>query len=123
MVYVRRGPFSHGSKCSQVKANVLQRLIGEQFCYKAQQHLSSIASNYNRPRLLAGISIGLAAASVALFNVRSLHGGPLLSTSNAMVILAIAYALMMFASSYVEEEQQFWYWLTSGWVTTQYLRT
>jgi hypothetical protein len=24
---------------------------------------------------------------------------------------------MMFASSYVEEEHHYWYWVTSGWIT------
>jgi len=28
----------------------------------------------------------------------------------------------MFASSYVEEEQQFWYWVVSGWVTVLLIR-
>jgi ethanolamine phosphate transferase 2 subunit G len=32
------------------------------------------------------------------------------------LMITIAYGIMMFASSYVEEEQHFWYWTTSGWL-------
>jgi len=29
-------------------------------------------------------------------------------------IVAMSFGMMMFASSYVEEEQQFWYWITTS---------
>ena len=32
-----------------------------------------------------------------------------------LLTATIAYGLMMFASSFVEEEQQFWYWMMSAW--------
>lgn len=33
-----------------------------------------------------------------------------------MLCLGLSLGSMMFASSYVEEEQQFWYWMISGWL-------
>jgi len=30
-------------------------------------------------------------------------------------VMVMAYTIMMFASSYVEEEHNFWYWVASGW--------
>ena len=38
------------------------------------------------------------------------------STGLWITLVGIAYGAMMFASSYVEEEQQFWYWVTSSWL-------
>ena len=36
--------------------------------------------------------------------------------------MTTAYGIMMFASSYVEEEQHFWYWIASAWIAWQYLK-
>lgn len=77
--------------------------------------MSSTASSYDLPRL--GIGIGLAALATA-------SGIATVSTcllkAQATVLWAsivfIAYGLMMFASSYVEEEQHFWYWASSSWI-------
>ncbi|KAI9661978.1 MAG: major facilitator super transporter protein [Alyxoria varia] len=85
------------------------------FCRKAQDGLSTIASNYIVSRLYWGIAIGglaviftlaIMMTSIVESNVSSTVGSALLST---------VYAIMMFASSYVEEEQQFWYWVSSAW--------
>lgn len=40
------------------------------------------------------------------------------SFQEAIPFLAVtlAYGVMMFASSFVEEEQHFWYWSASGWL-------
>jgi ethanolaminephosphotransferase len=81
--------------------------------------MSSTASNYDMTRLVAGIGIsGLAFVSACI--------SALLNQSTANVdsfVLFIAtalYGVMMFASSYVEEEQHFWYWIAGGWFA--YLR-
>ena len=77
--------------------------------------MSSMASNYDMPRLIAGQAF----AAVAVVCASS--GSHLVSNQNFRTFLpfglvAIAYGVMMFASSYVEEEQHFWYWATSAWL-------
>jgi len=84
------------------------------FCRKAQEVMSSAASNYNISRLFTGIAFGAISALLAFSAFRS-HVNFL--TADGLLFLAtlILYSVMMFASSYVEEEQQFWYWITSCW--------
>jgi ethanolaminephosphotransferase len=76
--------------------------------------MSSAASNYDVNRLMLGIA--LAFASVAS-GATAAWGLPLRNVNGAITaLIALLYAIMMFASSYVEEEQHFWYWITGGWV-------
>lgn len=83
--------------------------------------MSNTASNYNVQRLQIGIGLatlalitGLATASATLFEAKVTG----LWFSN----LTILYSIMMFASSYVEEEHHFWYWASSGWLAWLFLR-
>lgn len=77
--------------------------------------MSSTASNYNITRLVVAQVIALTAVLLA-----SLAALPTLSRSfraaTPFLLLTIAYGLMTFASSYVEEEQHYWYWIGSGWL-------
>ena len=89
----------------------------KQFCKTAQQELSSTASNYDLTQLYTGI--GLSALAIALILIPS---WPLLRLSESFTgwvfsITIILNGIMMFASSYVEEEQHFWYWITSAFLT------
>jgi len=81
---------------------------------EAQDLMSSTASNYNMTKLVVGQILALLSL---LFSLVSM--GPILAesfmTSIPFMFVTIAYGFMMFASSYVEEEQQFWYWVTSAW--------
>lgn len=77
--------------------------------------MSSTASNYNLSRL--GLGIGLAAlatvAGIATVSTTLLDNR---TTGLWTSIVFIAYGIMMFASSYVEEEQHFWYWASPSWL-------
>ncbi|KAK1722304.1 hypothetical protein CaCOL14_006250 [Colletotrichum acutatum] len=74
----------------------------------AQDLMSSMASNYDMGRLHIGEAVvGLVTGSL-IFGAR-LSLIPLLAIS-------VTYGIMMFASSYVEEEHHFWYWATSAWL-------
>ncbi|EXJ72454.1 uncharacterized protein A1O5_04958 [Cladophialophora psammophila CBS 110553] len=85
------------------------------FLYKAQNLLSGTASNYDLTSMQAGI--GLSVLALALC-VPSFIQGILLAGVDGVILLVImiAYAVTMFASSYVEEEHQFWYWSLAGYM-------
>lgn len=51
-------------------------------------------------------------ASITTANISK----PFLSSSIPFIAITVTYGIMMFASSYVEEEQHFWYWATSAWL-------
>ena len=92
-----------------------------QFCQQAQQTMSSTASNYSLRHLLLGIGIALIAFLISL----SSSGGYLLEagpTGVWTVLVGTIYGMMMFASSFVEEEHHFWYWTASGWFAWQIIK-
>lgn len=82
---------------------------------KAQDLMSSMASNYDMSRLVFGQGLaiaGLAAGITASTLQGAQKGWALVPTG----LVAISYGIMMFASSYVEEEQHFWYWASTLWL-------
>ncbi|KAI1344282.1 GPI ethanolamine phosphate transferase [Xylariaceae sp. FL0016] len=82
---------------------------------KAQTFMSTMASNYDMDRLTAGGVLATVASSAAVLAVvRSVHMP--LDNLVPLSLITILYGIMMFASSYVEEEQHFWYWSTSTWL-------
>jgi ethanolaminephosphotransferase len=86
-----------------------------QFLRIAQEVMSRTASNYDVSRLVLGLLItGIAGLLVfpATYKECSRHR----SSGLFLMLMVIIYGVMMFASSYVEEEQQFWYWICSGWI-------
>ena len=85
------------------------------FLKEAQSQLSGSASKYDLKLMLLGGGL-LAVAILAMAAVGL--AGP---TSNKFALGAFcftngAYAATMFASSYVEEEHQFWYWISSAFL-------
>lgn len=81
--------------------------------------MSSAASNYDVPRLFLGTGLAILICILGFLAVPSLR--PIsLAGSYCSLTLAL-YAVLMFASSYVEEEHNFWYWITSGWFFCLYL--
>lgn len=81
--------------------------------YEAQDTMSSAASNYDVSRLFLGTGLAVLICTLSLFTIPSLRS---ISSTGLYFFLTLAlYAVLMFASSYVEEEHNFWYWITSGW--------
>jgi len=84
------------------------------FCRRVQEVMSNTASNYNLSRLFTGIAFGAISSLLALSTLWS-HINFLTADGLSFLTTLILYNIMMFASSYVEEEQQFWYWITACW--------
>jgi ethanolaminephosphotransferase len=87
--------------------------------YEAQDVMSSAASNYDVPRLFLGTGLAILVCILGFFTVPSLR--PLSPAGLYYSLTLTLYAILMFASSYVEEEHNFWYWITSGWFFYLYL--
>jgi ethanolaminephosphotransferase len=81
--------------------------------------MSGAASNYDIPRMAVGMSLAAVAFTSAVVEVLRRFSP---KNVDVLVLLAsnVLYGAMMFASSYVEEEQHFWYWAAAGWLV--YLR-
>lgn len=83
--------------------------------HQAQDLMSSMASNYDMPRLSLGQGLAIAAVVEGLIAVA---WQPRLSVASLVptLIIGFSYGVMMFASSYVEEEQHYWYWASTLWL-------
>lgn len=83
--------------------------------------MSSTASNYDVRKL----ATGQAASTLALL-LATAAAYPTLSKSFKeslpILFISVLYGVMMFASSYVEEEQHFWYWATSAWLVLLWVK-
>ncbi|CEO58497.1 hypothetical protein PMG11_03218 [Penicillium brasilianum] len=88
----------------------------------AQDVMSSTASNYNISRLCLGLVI-TAVAALLVFPSTYYECAQSRYTGVFIAFMIVGYGSMMFASSYVEEEQQFWYWICSGWVFYLHIRS
>lgn len=81
----------------------------------AQEIMSRTASNYDMTKLTAGQVIAAVAACLAVAASYPIFARSFTSTT-PFIAVTVSYAVMMFASSYVEEEQHFWYWTASAWL-------
>lgn len=76
--------------------------------------MSSTASNYDVPRLALGASLAVGSVILTLFTLPALR--PVSPQGLSYTLILALYSILMFASSYVEEEHNFWYWATSAWL-------
>lgn len=91
------------------------------FSTRCQDLLSMAASNYNLNWMSTGIAVMSLASILSIFSFV-----PLLESSKLanlfFPVITVAYGIMMFASSYVEEEHNFWYWVASGWFLAIFIK-
>lgn len=85
-----------------------------EFLSLAQNTLRSVASSYDIPKMVAGIGISFVSLMLAISSLPRLW--PPSTAGVFFSLICILYGIMMFASSYVEEEQHFWYWFTPAWI-------
>jgi ethanolamine phosphate transferase 2 subunit G len=91
------------------------------FLHRAQDLLSGTASNYD----LVSMKIGILLSSISLwlclpsFIPRIWSSG---FEAFLLIVIMLLYAITMFASSYVEEEHQFWYWSSAGYLIMLYCK-
>ncbi|KAE8450118.1 hypothetical protein EG329_006899 [Mollisiaceae sp. DMI_Dod_QoI] len=88
---------------------------------QAQELMSSTASNYDMPKLITGQSVATASLSLAAIAISPTVARAMMETS-PIVGISLLYGIMMFATSYVEEEQHFWYWTTTAWLMLLWLK-
>ncbi|EHA24395.1 hypothetical protein ASPNIDRAFT_182442 [Aspergillus niger ATCC 1015] len=81
----------------------------------AQKVISSAASDYDLRNLFLGLAITFFVVLLPLPTTYTLlsKSGP---AGAFFTLCLLSYGGMMFASSYVEEEQQFWNWTFTAWV-------
>ncbi|KAL6704584.1 major facilitator superfamily transporter protein [Coniothyrium glycines] len=90
-----------------------------QFMREAQETMSGAASEYNMTRLTVGTVLALFICVLSLFGLPAV--GTITATDSFTTCVCLLYAVLMFASSYVEEEHNFWFWATSGWFMLLFL--
>jgi ethanolamine phosphate transferase 2 subunit G len=98
---------------SSTIVKVIAQTLG--FLKDAQRLLSGAASNYDLTRMFAGISFAITALILAFISIP--HGTfDRWISGSAFALMISCHSVTMFASSYVEEEHQFWHWALGGWL-------
>ena len=84
--------------------------------------MSSTASNYDTSKLIKGQGLGFIALGASTLAAGSTILGSV-KTCYPIMLIGLLYGIMMFSSSYVEEEQHFWYWTSSAWVGLLWIKS
>lgn len=74
-----------------------------------------MASDYDIDKLILGGIITVVAVSGSMVATAMSSSSPI-QDFGSLALVTVLYGVMMFASSYVEEEQHFWYWTTTAWL-------
>lgn len=82
--------------------------------------MSSTASNYDVSKLIIGQVVAFLALILGVITLSFNEVSPkaVLPFSG----ITLLYGVMMFASSYVEEEQNFWYWSSTAWLVLLWVK-
>lgn len=92
-----------------------------QICVHTQKMLSGVASNYDLKAMVCGIVIMVIASLLAIAKWIPTTGDSTLADAS-FILMIVLYGVMMFASSFVEEEHHFWYWVATGWFAALFFK-
>ncbi|EED12545.1 transferase (Gpi7), putative [Talaromyces stipitatus ATCC 10500] len=93
------------------------------FLHSAQSLMSGAASSYKLSMLYSGTLMAAFACLVSGVIAYCTLSTSQTSSTVFLFVTSMLHGSMMFASSFVEEEQQFWYWISTAWAVYIHLKS